>query len=211
MSAHTKSVITGISFSYAENSMNTRGLGLMGLDYVYDMTDFNMPICNKNSADGKVLARVHNFLKVIKEADILVFAVPEATAHYSVGFKNAMDWIICSTHFNSDLGQDGPFSNKPIYVITFTPVTKNAGHRHFDMTRHLIEKMGGIVYDTFCMNNGWKECVPGNYEWVKDVCIEIFDHNNYWLNEPKERKPDMKDRPQKWVEQYKEWDAKWNS
>ena len=59
------------------------------------------------------------------------------------------------------------------------------------------------------MNNGWKECVPGNYEWVKDVCIEIFDHNNYWLNEPKERKPDMKDRPQKWVEQYKEWDKKW--
>ena len=101
--------ITGISFSHAENSMNTRGLSLMGLDYVYDMTTFNMPICYKNSADGRVLQRVHSFLKVIKEADVLVFAVPEATAHYSAGFKNAMDWIICATHFNSDLGQDGPF------------------------------------------------------------------------------------------------------
>ena len=34
--------ITGISFSHAENSMNTRGLSLMGLDYVYDMTTFNI-------------------------------------------------------------------------------------------------------------------------------------------------------------------------
>ena len=200
--------ITGISFSHAENSMNTRGLSLMGLDYVHDMTTFNMPICYKNNADGRVLQRVHSFLKVIKEADVLVFAVPEATAHYSAGFKNAMDWIICATHFNSDLGQDGPFSNKPIYIMTFTPVTKNAGGRHFEMTKHLVEKMGGVVNNMFVKNNGWKECVPGNYEWVKEECIEIFDTE--LLDKP-ERKPDMSDRPKKWVEQYKEWDAKWNS
>jgi hypothetical protein len=60
----------------------------------------------------------------------------------------------------------------------------------------------------FLKNNGWKECVPGNYEWVKEECIEIFDTE---LFDKPERKPDMSDRPRKWVEQYKEWDAKWNS
>ena len=60
----------------------------------------------------------------------------------------------------------------------------------------------------FVKNNGWKECVPSNYEWVKEECIEIFDTE--LLDKP-ERKPDMSDRPKKWVEQYKEWDAKWNS
>ena len=203
--------VVGISFSHAKNSMNTRGLKLMGLDDVYDMSDFNMPICNVNKSDGKVLARVHNFLNRIKEADILVFAVPEATAHYSAGFKNAMDWIICATNFNADLGQDGPFSNKPVYLITFTPVVKGAGDRHFEMTKHLIEKMGGVVYNSFLKNDGWKKCVPGNYEWVKEECIEIFDMSNTFLAEPRERKPDMLDRPNKWLEQYKEWDAKWNS
>ena len=85
----------------------------MGLDYVYDMTDFNMPICNKNSADGKVLARVHNFLKVIKDAEILVFAIPEATAHYSAGFKNAMDWIICCLLYTSPSPRDISGSRMP--------------------------------------------------------------------------------------------------
>lgn len=203
--------VTGISFSYAKNSMNTRGLQLMHLDNVYDMTDFNMPMCDVNKSDGKVLARVHNFLNKIKEADILVFAVPEATAHYSAGFKNAMDWIICATNFNADLGQDGPFSNKPVYLMTFTPVVNGAGGRHFEMTKHLIEKMGGEVYNSWVKNNGWKKCVPGNYEWVKEECDEIFDLSFTFLAEPRERKPDMLDRPNKWLEQYKEWDAKWNS
>ena len=201
-------VTTGISFSYAKNSMNTRGLQLMQLDETYDMTDFNMPICDINKSDGKVITRVHNFLNVIKEADILVFAVPEATAHYSAGFKNAMDWIICATSFNADLGQDGPFSNKPVYLMTFTPVVKGAGGRHFDMTKHLVEKMGGVVHNSFVKNNGWKECIPGNYDWVKKECIEIF---NTEVLDHVERKPAMDDRPSRWVEQYKEWDDKWNS
>ena len=199
-------VIIGISFSYAKNSMNTRGLKLMGLDDVYDMTDFNMPICDVNKSDGKVLARVHNFLNRIKEADILVFAVPEATAHYSAGFKNAMDWIICATNFNADLGQDGPFSNKPVYLMTFTPVVEGAGGRHFDMTKHLIEKMGGKVYNSFVKNNGWKECIPNNYEWVKEECIEIL---NTKMPKPINRKKDMLDRPNVWIEQYNEWDKLW--
>ena len=92
--------------------------------------------------------------------------------------------------------------------MTFTPVVKGAGARHFEMTQHLIEKMGGVVFNSFCKNDGWKECVPGNYNWVKDECIEIF---NTEVLDKVERKPAMDDRPSRWVEQYKDWDAKWNS
>lgn len=198
--------VVGISFSHAKNSMNTRGLKLMGFDDVYDMSDFNMPICDVNKSDGKVLARVHNFLNRMAEADILVFAVPEATAHYSAGFKNAMDWIICATNFNADLGQDGPFSNKPVYLMTFTPVVEGAGGRHFDMTKHLIEKMGGKVYNSFVKNNGWKECVPSNYEWIRKEREEIL---NTKMPKPINRKKDMLDRPNVWIEQYNEWDKLW--
>ena len=199
--------IIGISFSYAENSMNTRGLKLMNLDEMYCMRDFNMPVCNSNKCNGKVPWRVHSFIKQLRRADILVFAIPENTAHYGSGFKNAMDWLIVASNFNADLGQDGPFFNKPIYVITFTPVISNAGDRHFKMTKHLLEdKMGGIVYNSFVKHNGWNECVPGNYEWIRKECEEIL---NTKMPETIERKIDMLDRPNVWIEQYNKWNNKW--
>ena len=41
--------IIGISFSHAENSLQTRGLKLLNeeklFDSIYDITDFNMPVC----------------------------------------------------------------------------------------------------------------------------------------------------------------------
>jgi len=201
------SKIIGISFSYAKNSMNARGLTLMNLDNVYDMTYFDMPICNVNIADGNVPPSVHNFIKVLKDADILVFAIPENTAHYGSGFKNAMDWLICASNYNADLGQDGPFFNKPIYVITFTPAYKPAGDRHFDMTKHLLQdKMGGIVYNSFVKNGGWNECVPDNYEWIRKEREEIY---NTTMPEPHPRIDDWQDMPNKWIEQYKIWDNKW--
>jgi len=200
-------VITGISFSYANNSMNTRGLQLLSLDNVYDMTNFNIPICDKNSADGKVPQSVDHFMNVLERAKIVVFAIPECTAHYGAGFKNAMDWLICASNFNADLGQDGPFFNKPIYIITFTPSHKNAGGRHFDMTKHLLEdKMGGVVYNSFVKHSGWEECVPGNYKWLDKERIEIL---NTTMPEVIERKTDMLDQPNVWIDQYNIWNNQW--
>lgn len=200
-------VITGISFSYAENSMNTRGLSLMNLDEMYCMRDFNMPVCNSNKCNGKVPWRVHSFIKQLRRADILVFAIPENTAHYGSGFKNAMDWLIVASNFNADLGQDGPFFNKPIYVITFTPSHKNAGDRHFNMTRHLLEvKMGGIVYNSFVKNSGWRECVPGNEQWVKQERDEIYETK---MPAPHPRFDDWQDRPATWIKDYESWDQHW--
>ena len=74
------------------------------------------------------------------------------------------------------------------------------------MTKHLIEKMGGKVYNSFVKNNGWKECIPNNYEWVKEECIEIL---NTKMPKPINRKKDMLDRPNVWIEQYNEWDKLW--
>ena len=73
----------------------------------------------------------------LKESDALVFSIPEYTGHYSVGFKNLMDWLVVKAYYNADLGQKYSISNKPVYVITFTPAKKGTGDRHFDMTKEL--------------------------------------------------------------------------
>ena len=52
-----KEKIIAVSFSYAPNSMNLRGLKLMDhylkFDSIYGMLDFNMPMCNINRSDGE--------------------------------------------------------------------------------------------------------------------------------------------------------------
>ena len=180
--------VVGVSFSHASNSMNTRGLKLLELDSVYDMKYFDMPICDSNCCNGKVPHAVHRFIEVLSDADVLVFAIPETTGHYGSGFKNAMDWLIVASNFNADLGQDGPFFNKPLYVITFTPSHKDAGGRHFDMTKHLLQdKMGGIVYNSFVKNSGWHECIPNNTKWVQTEREEIY---NTIMPEPSHRYDD---------------------
>ena len=68
------------------------------------MTDFDMPICNSNKSDGNVPQSVNKFVDVLNNADVLVFAVSEATGHYSAGFKNAMDWLVVKSKFNAKLG-----------------------------------------------------------------------------------------------------------
>lgn len=216
--------IVAVAFSYAENSMNMRGLTLMDellfFDGQYDMNDFNMPLCNSNKSDGNVPEGVNKFIKVMRDADILVFAIPEATGHYAAAFKNAMDWLICESKFNSDIAVDGAFYNKPVWVVTFTPVIPavtpgesyeiGAGGRHFEMTRHLLnEKMGGAVHqEMFVFNDGWQYCRPGNVDWVRDACNEILRAIDF---DPGERAPSysMKDRPVKWLKRYEEWDASW--
>jgi hypothetical protein len=75
------------------------------------------------------------------------------------------------------------------------------------MTKHLLEdKMGGIVYNSFVKHNGWRECVPGNYEWIRKEREEILDTK---MPEVIERKEDMLDRPNIWIEQYIKWNNKW--
>ena len=207
--------VAGISFSYADNSLQTRGLKLLQekLDlHVYDMLDFNMPICNSNKSDGVVPDSVEQFVQALEQADVLIFAVSEATSHYCAGFKNAMDWLVVKAKFNARLGTDYAITNKPIFVVTFTPTTKYPnGARHFDMTTELLQKLGADVKECHLIQNSWKTVIPGGFNAVLSVynAVESF-LGSYTPNSTKTRcKDDYSSLT--WLNDYKQWDQKWKN
>lgn len=209
--------ISGISFSYASNSLQTRGLTLLkktfALDDVWDMNDFDMPICSSNKSDGIVPQSVHHFDSVLAKADILVFAISEATAHYPAGFKNAMDWLVVKSKFNSRLGTDYTISNKPIFVVTFTPTVKNEhnnGARHFAMTRHLLEKLGSNVVNMYVVNDAWRTIVPGNHSAVQNIATEIVNYSSTYVK-PESVIPIEDTGSTGWLKLYNDWDSKWKT
>lgn len=202
--------IVGISFSHAENSLQTRGLKLLNeeklFDSIYDMTDFNMPVCYSNKSDGNVPDSVEQFNSAL-DADILVFAISEATSHYSAGFKNAMDWLVVKSKFNAKLGTDYAITDKPIFVITFTPTTKAPnGARHFEMTEHLLTKMGANVIQSFVVNDSWNCVVPGAFTNVKYIYDSIREYSSTHVS--KEKK-EIKDNSMTWITDYEKWNTKW--
>ena len=206
-------IVAGISFSYADNSLQTRGLKLLqeklDLD-VYDMLDFNMPICNSNKSDGVVPDSVEQFVDVIEKADVLIFAVSEATSHYCAGFKNAMDWLVVKSKFNARLGTDYAITDKPIFVVTFTPTSKKPnGGRHFDMTTELLQKLGADVKECHLINNSWKTVIPGGFNAVKSVYSAVKSFlGTYTPNSTKTRyKDDYSSLT--WLKTYNEWDLAW--
>lgn len=201
--------ICGIAFSYSHCSMAYRGLSLMDhyLNFEWYGQVDDIPICDSNIPDGNVPDSVIKLWNTMEECDVFVFAVPEATAHYSAAFKNIMDWFVVKSSFNADLGQKYPISNKPVYVITFTPVYKNAGSRHFDMTRHLLEeKLGANVVNMVVKNKCWEYIIPHNHKFVKAECEEILQLKP---SELVEEKPDMSYDVNKWKREYEEWNRKW--
>ena len=202
--------IVGISFSHAENSLQTRGLKLLNeeklFDSIYDMTDFDMPVCYSNKSDGNVPDSVEQFNSAL-DADILVFAISEATSHYSAGFKNAMDWLVVKSKFNAKLGTDYAITDKPIFVITFTPTTKAPnGARHFEMTEHLLTKMGANVIQSFVVNDSWNCVVPGAFTNVKYIYDSIREYSSTHVS--KEKK-EIKDNSMTWITDYEKWNTKW--
>jgi len=200
--------IVGVSFSYSDQSMGNRGLVLM--DHYLNFSNIiniDFPVCNSNNPNGEVPVEIEKFNEKIAAADVLVFSIPEATGHYAAAFKNAMDWLVVKSNFNADLGQRYSISNKPVYVMTFTPVNQGAGDRHFDMTRHLLhDKMGADIKEMFVKNGGWENVIPGNYEFVYSDCMTIL---NTQLPPPPEYKGDMADEVPVWNERYNEWNLKW--
>ena len=202
--------IVGVSFSYAQDSMGLRGLQLMDhyLNFS-DIIEIDLPICNSNKPDGVVPKEVDIFNDRLLNGEIFIFSIPESMGHYSSAFKNAMDWLVINAIFNAGIGQDYPISNKPMYIITFTPVYSNAGHRHFDMTRHLLsDKMGCNIENMFVKNNGWENILPGNYEFVQKECDIIL---NTETPKAKNRKLDMVSSVPVWVNQYNKWNNKWRN
>ena len=109
-----------------------------------------------------------------------------------------MDWLVVKSNYNADLGQEYCLTDKTIYVITFTPSKKGAGDRHFDMTKELIEKLGGKVKKMFVKNDCWDNLTPKNYSFVENECKQILRKN-------------MKNEVNGWTKKFNEWDSKWKN
>lgn len=199
--------IAGVSFSASENSMNYRGLELM--DKVINFSSIqaaSLPLCNSNKPDGVVPASIIDFWSKIQEADICVFSVPECTGHYSAAFKNAMDWFVVKGYFNATLGKNYPFSNKPVFVYTFTPsVNTDVGGRHFKMTKHLLEKMGADIRSMVVKNDCWNKLYPNNIGFIEQDCKQILNCKlkNY------DKTDDIMHKVAPWQKKYEEWNTKW--
>tara|TARA_B100000085_G_scaffold23300_1_gene19585 strand:- start:31 stop:609 length:579 start_codon:yes stop_codon:yes gene_type:complete len=192
-------LITAISFSYSDDSMNYRGLKLMNHFLNFDnLIRINLPICNSNKPDGETPKEVHELDDKIRKSDTLVFAIPEYSGHYSVGFKNFMDWLVVKSNYNADLGQDYCISDKSIYVITFTPSKPGSGDRHFTMTKELIEKLGGKVKKMFVKNLCWENLLPTNYSFIEKECKQIM-------------RKTMKNEVGGWINKFNDWDDKWKN
>ena len=205
--------LTAISFSYVDNSLQTRGLKLLQekLDMeVFDMLDFHMPICNSNKSDGVVPSSVDKFVNVLEKSDVLIFAVSEATSHYCAGFKNAMDWLVVKSKFNARIGTDYAITDKPIFVITFTPTSKKPnGGRHFDMTTELLQKLGADVKECHLINDSWKTVIPGGFNAVLSVYSAVNSFLSTYI--PSSVKTRCKDDYSSltWLKTYNEWDLAW--
>jgi len=192
-------LITAISFSYSDDSMNYRGLEMMNHFINFDnLIRINLPICSVNGPQGETPKELNKLHDIISKSDKLVFAIPEYSGHYSVGFKNFMDWLVVKSNYNADLGQDYCITDKSIYVITFTPSKKGAGDRHFDMTKELIEKLGGKVKKMYVKNDCWDNLVPNNLNFVEKESKEIL-------------RSSMKDEVAGWIEKYNDWNDKWKN
>ncbi len=192
-------MITAISFSYSDDSMNYRGLKLMNHFLNFDnLIKIDLPICNVNGPVGQTPKGLDDLDEKIKNSNKLIFAIPEYSGHYSVGFKNFMDWLVVKSNYNADLGQDYCITDKSIYVITFTPSKKGAGDRHFDMTKELIEKLGGKVKKMYVKNDCWDNLTPNNYQFVEKESKEIL-------------RTTMKNEVNGWIDKFNEWDKKWKN
>ena len=205
--------IVGISFSYADNSLQTRGLTLLQqkLDMqVLDMLNFDMPMCNSNKSDGVVPNSVDKFIAVLEEADVLVFAISEATSHYCAGFKNAMDWLVVKAKFNATLGTNYAITNKPIFVVTFTP-TKNKpnGGRHFGMTTELLEKLGATVKECHLINDCWKTVIPSGFNAIESVLKTVVEFLDSYVPSSTSMHSEDDTSSPTWLKSYNEWELAW--
>ena len=202
--------IVGISFSYADNSLQTRGLTLLQqkLDMqVLDMLNFDMPMCNSNKSDGVVPNSVDKFIAVLEEADVLVFAISEATSHYCAGFKNAMDWLVVKAKFNATLGTNYAITDKPIFVVTFTP-TKNKpnGSRHFGMTTELLEKLGATVKECHLINDCWKTVIPSGFNAIESVLKTVVGFLDSYVPSSTSMHSEDDTSSPTWLKSYNEWE-----
>lgn len=192
-----------LAASHSKESLNLRGLLLLTklckFDRLESLCNYNIPIINTNKVDEDVPSDIDTLFTEMFNYDAFVFAVPEMTGLMSAGFKNLLDWFVVCTNFNSNLGQNYPFSQKPIILLTFTPSNEEAGDRHFPTTTAIINKLGGNVVYSHCFKDCWNSVLPDNADFFKEECKTI----NHYLSYNSETS-------NKWKEKYDNWNKQWN-
>ncbi len=118
-----------------------------------------------------------------------------------------MDWLVVKSNMNNNLGTSYGFSHKPIILITFTP-SKKAGGRHFDMTKHLVEKMGGNVVKSFVKNDCWDNLYKENIDFIKEECEYISEFKKDLVTIEKQEPKQWKNKDDM-ISSYNKWKDKW--
>jgi hypothetical protein len=205
--------IVGMAFSYAENSMQYRGIQLLShwvpFYKIYTLADFDIPLMRTNKPNGDSTESVKQFVSAMDEADALVFGIAEMAAQPYSGFKNAMEWLITDINTDKDMSRSYSISNKPLCTTTFTPGAEPAGSRHFEAINKLLWQLNCNIRTNYVWNDAWEHLLPDNVEWVKKQGKEMSEQLSAKTSDvgitqhPKVRTMGT------WLHLYDAWDAEW--
>lgn len=147
------------------------GDNIMGLD----LNDYEAPLFSVDRENQGIPGVITDFLKVIRESDVIVLSLAEHNSNFTVAFKNIIDW--CSRvdrHFWSD---------KTIFLLSTSP-GKRGGQSVLELGKKIITRMGGRVKaefslpkfrDNFSLEDGiLDEELKKSYEEEVDKFIKII-------------------------------------
>lgn len=174
--------VFALSTSASVNSLNYRGLQLLNhycnFDKIDCISNYDIPVVNVNGIDNSIPKDFQKLANSMYTYDKFIFAIPEFTGMMSASTKNLLDWMVVMTNMNLEHGKGYPWSDKHVIILTFTPSGEEGGRRHFPQTKEIFKKLGANVIYTEAFTYGWKNVIPGNYEYYKGSADKI---KNYLL------------------------------
>lgn len=207
-------MIYGVSFSHAPNSMGRRGLQLMSeyipFDRIIQAGDYDIPVVNRNRADGVVPDSVRRFNDDLAQADGYVFSISEMTGAMCGAYKNALDWLVIAQNADGITETAYSISHKPSVICTFTPSYRN-GSRHWEMTGDLMQKLNCDIRKWYLFNDCLTHLRPGNAQFVQAESLEAYELIRI-PNPPRGiENNDGVRTMSNWMYMYDEWESSWNT
>lgn len=121
-----------------------------------DMNDFELPLYSTDREKSiGFLPPVHDFLKVISAADMLVVSLAENNGSYNVGFKNVLDW--------ASRASKSVFQNKPMILLSTSPGGRG-GKNVMDSALVYFPRLGADLKGSFSLPS-----FSQNYEKGKGI------------------------------------------
>tara|TARA_Y100000389_G_scaffold189573_1_gene213481 strand:- start:72 stop:710 length:639 start_codon:yes stop_codon:yes gene_type:complete len=206
--------IVGLSFSYADNSMQNRGMSLLGkvipFYKTYTLADFDIPLVKTNKPDGESPQGVKDIVAALEEADAIVFGISEMIAYPCASFKNFCEWLVININSNDDLTKSYCISHKPLVTTTFTP-GPHAGHRHWEVSNQLLFQLNCNVEKNYVFRDAWENLLPNNIDYVQQEAAEMLELLSNKYDDSGIVVHDRVRTMGKWMNQYEEWDKEWTS